>query len=380
MMEQIKQYMDKLVSINSVYPTNSCKEICEYIEKELTRFPLQVTLHNHAPDKYNVCATLGEGRPHLVLNSHVDTIAPGDGWESAPFTVTQEGDNLYGLGISNCKALTALHMALASKLAQDVNFTGKVTFTFVCDEEKLGQDGLASLRGEVLGPVDSLLVAAPSNNQLICRERGIMWMKLRVFGKSAHAGKPEIGDSAVLRMVRILSKVEAQYLPTLSQQDRDGLASTMNVSKLHGGENTNVVPAYCEIEIDRRFPLGISVDQAFTELEQFISSLGEPDDSWELLTLLGTEPYESKSEGKLNESLGCAIEKITGKAPQYIDAVGAFDGRYFSSDNLEIITFGSGDGAEGHADNEKISLQELEASAAIHLNAIHRYLNIEGNK
>lgn len=376
-MEQlIKEYMQGLVAIDSVYPSSSCQDICNYIAGCLSNTELKVNVYQPTVGKFNVYATLGEGRPHVVLNAHIDTIAPGVEWSKSPFNVTEDGDDRYGLGISNCKGLAAMHMALAQKLARDAHkINGKVTFTFVCDEENLGQDGLASLRSNVLGPVDSLLVAAPSENKLITQERGIMWMKLQAFGQAAHAGKPELGDSAVLRMARIVSKIESDYIPKLLQHSQDGMASTINMSKLTGGQNTNVVPDNCTLEIDRRFPSTWTVAQAYQHLYSFIQSLGEPEGSWSLTTLLGTEAYQSRSDGALALALGSAIEVVTGESPEFTDAVGAFDGRYFASDGIEIITFGSGDGDQGHSDDEKISWSQLLISAEIHHAALLEYLN-----
>lgn len=378
MQTKMREYIDNLVSIKSVYPDNSCEDICQYIAKELKKSALDVQMHNLKPNKFNVTASIGEGHPHMVLNCHIDTISPGSGWTRSPFEVTQEGDELYGLGISNCKALTAMHMAIAIEMSTLSEYIkGKITFTFVCDEENLGPDGLASLRGGILGKIDSLLISAPSRNQIIYRERGIMWMKLTTTGLAAHAGAPELGDNALLRMARILSSAEQCFLPKLKAQSKNGLHSTMNIGKIKGGENTNVVPSFCEVEIDRRFPIGISQKEALSEFKAFITSLNERADSWSLEYLLGTEAYESDTAGLLGKQLNKSITAITGKSAQYIDAVGAFDGRYFSEDNIEIITFGSGDGAEGHSDNEKICWSEFEISSHILLDTLKKYFKVK---
>src|SRR5690606_60132 len=151
------------------------------------------------PGLDNLVASIGQGAPHLVFNAHVDTVGAGNKseWNTDPFVLTEIGDRLYGLGTSNCKGSMAIQLWLAEELArQGGPKRGTVTFTFVTDEESLGPSGMSYLRRAGLVRPDMLFLGAPTANTLITAERGVMWVSVETFGRSAHAGAPETGDNA----------------------------------------------------------------------------------------------------------------------------------------------------------------------------------------
>src|SRR5690606_38619332 len=107
-------------------------------------------------------------------------------------------DRYFGLGAANCKGSAAVHIWLAEQIAQAGGpRQGAVTFTFVTDEESLGERGMAYLRKTGIVKPEMLCFGAPTSNSLITSERGVMWVGIETFGKAAHAGAPETGDNAI---------------------------------------------------------------------------------------------------------------------------------------------------------------------------------------
>ena len=130
------------------------------------------------------------------------------------------------------------------------------------------------------------------------------------------------------------------------------MRSTINIGKLQGGKNTNVVPSKCIAQIDRRILPSETVDQAFTEVVSIINSAGEPDETVFVEQLRGTNGFRGDISGPLVTSLSDAISAVTGSPATFSTAIGVSDGRYFADDGIEIVNFGPGIGSDGHASNE----------------------------
>ena len=180
---------------------------------------------------------------------------------------------------------------------------GEVVFTFVGDEERLGPNGLAFLREEGVVRPDYLVLGAQTEFQAIAEERGVFWTRLTARGRAAHAGDPEAGDSAILRMTRLIETLQRELGPRLTVRRRGGRRSTMNIGTIRGGHNTNAVPSECVIEIDRRTLAEEKVADAFAEMEAALATSGEPAESYAFEFLTGTNGFASGRRRALHRRL-----------------------------------------------------------------------------
>ncbi len=225
---------------------------------------------------------------------------------------------------------------------------------------------------------DALILGAQTENNLIVAERGVMWARVSTKGKAAHAGNPSAGDNAILRMVRIITAIEKGLGPKLATRIEGPMRSTINIGQIHGGHNTNVVPAACVIEIDRRLLPGETVTAAYAELEQIVSSAGEPADSYKIEFLTGTNGFRAPDGGKAVAAFQAEVEARLGRKAQFLNATGVSDGRYFADDKIEIINFGPGSGAQGHAANESVPVAQMVEAAHIQLGVVQRLVGFKG--
>lgn len=382
MRTRITEILTHLVAIPTVYPTGNSEQICAYAQKLLDPLGYRTAVHAEREGLHNLVASIGSGSPHLVFNAHVDTVGPGNrsDWHSDPFALTRDGGRLYGLGASNCKGSMAIQLWLAQEIARRGGpKQGTVTFTFVTDEESLGPSGMSYLRRADLVRPDMLFLGAPTANTLITAERGVMWVAIESFGHSAHAGAPETGDNAILRMVRLVDRLVLELIPKIETRVGGGLRSTINIGKFHGGDNTNVVPSHCRLEIDRRLLPSETLEGAFAEIMAVLGSAGEPEGSWKAEVTTGTPGFSSGRDGPLVRHTAEAVEAVTGKAAVYSDAVGASDGRYFAQDGIEILNFGPGEGSRGHAANEFVELDELEEGALVLARVVEKICTWKGH-
>jgi acetylornithine deacetylase/succinyl-diaminopimelate desuccinylase-like protein len=331
----------------------------------------------------NVVARL-KGRqkgPSVVFNAHVDTVGVGEraNWKSDPFKALVKGGLVYGLGAGNCKGSMAVQLWLAEEIARRGGpDKGELIFTFVADEENLGPDGMSFLRQSGKVRPDVLILGAQTENNLIVAERGVMWARIAAEGKAAHAGHPAGGDNAILRLMRVASAIERSLAPKLAKRVDGKMRSTMNLGQFHGGHNTNVVPAAAWLEIDRRLLPGETVDGAFAELKRAALAAGEPARKLSLELLTGTNGFRAPADGKAIAALSAAIKTRTGKRARFLNATGVSDGRYFADDAIEIINFGPGSGAQGHAANESVPIDQMVDAALIQLDAVERLVGLAG--
>jgi acetylornithine deacetylase/succinyl-diaminopimelate desuccinylase-like protein len=222
---------------------------------------------------------------------------------------------------------------------------------------------MAYLREQGVVKPTTLVLAAPTQNRLVLEERGVMWLRATTRGKAAHAGAPQTGDSAILRMHKVISGISENFR---EQTSKSGQRSTLSIGRIRGGENINVVPDLCTIEMDRRLLPDEDFDAAFLELKALCEKAGAS--SVELLT--GTPGFSAPEAGPGVRAFGEAIAAVTGKPAQRLNVVGASDGRYFSRDGIEILVTGPGDGADSHIPNEHVPLNQMVEAALIHRKAV----------
>ena len=375
---ELTTILGELIAIPSDFPPGDTRAICAYAADRLTRSGYAVETHTKEEPFANLVARLGGGAPGVVFNAHADTVGVGEpgGWETDPFKAVVRDGRLFGLGAANCKGSMAVHLWLADEVAKRGSpGAGELVFTFVGDEETLGPNGTLHLREAGVVKPDILIVGATTDNQLIIAERGVMWVRILAHGRAAHAGDPASGDNAVERMMRLLGALQRDLFPRLAGR-RDGtMVSTASIGVFQGGHNTNVVPSRCTVEIDRRLLPGETVADALEEIRANLADAGEPDGSYEVALLRGTNGFKAPEDGRGVGAFRAAIEARTGAPARFIDSVGAYDGRYFADDGIEIIDTGPGSGAEGHAANESVAVTQLVDAALIHLDVVERLLS-----
>jgi acetylornithine deacetylase/succinyl-diaminopimelate desuccinylase family protein len=296
-------------------------------------------------------------------------------WKTDPYKALVKGGLVYGLGAGNCKGSMAVQLWLAEEIARRGGpAKGELIFTFVADEENLGPEGMEYLRKSGKVRPDALILGAQTENNLIVAERGVMWAKITTKGKAAHAGNPGAGDNAILRMLRLVGALSSYYDKALAKRISGAMKSTINVGMFHGGHNTNVVPSACTVEIDRRLLPNEKVKDAFAELKKVIDGVGEPKSQYSVEFLTGTNGFFAPENGQTVAAFEQVVKKRAGRKVKFLNATGVSDGRYYADDKIEIINFGPGSGAQGHAANESVPIAEMVEAAEIQLDVVERLL------
>ena len=195
----------------------------------------------------------GAGRT-VALNAHGDVVPPGEGWTHDPYGAEIEGGKLYGRASAVSKSDFATYTSATRALESlGAKLAGSVELHFTYDEEFGGELGPGWLLRNKLTQPD-LLLAAGFSYEVVTAHNGCLQMEVTVHGKMAHAAIPDTGVDALQGATAILNALYAQnalYKKVTSKVP--GITHPyLNVGRIEGGSNTNVVPGKVVLKIDRR--------------------------------------------------------------------------------------------------------------------------------
>ena len=186
-----------------------------------------------AEDRFNVYACLPEAHPAVVLSTHMDTVPPF-------FPSSEDDEFLYGRGSCDAKGILAAQIAAAERL-RDLGV--HVGLLFVVGEER-DSAGAAVAN---LHPKGSryLINGEPTDSCLALASKGALRVELRATGRMAHSAYPELGESAIDKLVRALHDLQHMALPV----DAVVGDSTLNVGLISGGRAPNVIADAAEAHL-----------------------------------------------------------------------------------------------------------------------------------
>jgi succinyl-diaminopimelate desuccinylase len=218
---------------------------------------------------------LGAGGPTIALNAHGDVVPPGEGWTRDPYGAAIEGDlhtgRLYGRAAAVSKSdfatyTFALRALQALQAQTGAALAGAVELHFTYDEEFGGELGPGWLLSQGLTRPD-LLIAAGFSYEVVTAHNGCLQMEVTVHGKAAHAAIPHTGVDALQGALYVLQALVDcnQGYRAISSQVAGIKHPYLNIGRIEGGTNTNVVPGKLVFKLDRRMipeedPVAVEAD------------------------------------------------------------------------------------------------------------------------
>ena len=219
-----------------------------------------------------------EGGPVVALNAHGDVVPPGDGWTQDPYGGAVVDGCLYGRAAAVSKSDFATYtFALRALESLGVPLRGAVELHFTYDEEFGGELGPGWLLRHGLTKPD-LLIAAGFSHEVVTAHNGCLQLEVTVHGKMAHAAIAHTGVDALQAAVTLLGALYAQNTLYRSQRSAvDGIDHPyLNVGRIEGGTNTNVVPGRVVLKLDRRMIPEEDPTQVETDLRALIATTLAP--------------------------------------------------------------------------------------------------------
>ncbi|MBN1924712.1 MAG: M20 family metallo-hydrolase [Prolixibacteraceae bacterium] len=202
-------------------------------------------------------------KPVILLNSHIDTVKPVDGWEYNPFDVTEEDGKIIGLGSNDAGAPLVSLLAVFKYFFEKEGLPYNLIFAATAEEESSGKNGMALLVN-VLERVDFAIVGEPTMMNLAIAEKGLVVFDCIAHGRAGHAARDE-GINSIYIAIDDIQKIRNYKYPKVSPL----LGSVkMTVTQVEAGFQHNVVPDTCKFVVDVR------TNECYTN-EEIVDALSE---------------------------------------------------------------------------------------------------------
>jgi len=312
----------KLISIPSI--SGDEKAVAEFLANYLSEVGFEVELQEAVESRPNVYARRGD--PEVVLSTHTDTVPP--------YVEFREDDEfIYGRGACDTKGIIAAMLKAAEALVES-NVTD-FGLLFVVGEEA-GSVG-ARVANSIPNRCRYLINGEPTESKLALGSKGSLRVVMRAKGRAAHSAYPEMGESAIEKLLDVLDDLRGVELPC----DETLGASTMNIGMINGGVAANVIPPDAEAEL--LFRVVTSNDSLKRIIEGVAGSRVEVEYTF------GCDPvFTEKLEG-----FETAVVAFTTDIPAL-------------SNWGKPLLFGPGSILDAHTAREKISKRELVSAVDVY--------------
>lgn len=316
----------------------------------------------------------GAGGRRVALNAHGDVVPPGDGWEHDPYGAQIEDGCLYGRAAAVSKSdFASFTFALRALEAVARPSQGAVELHFTYDEEFGGLLGPGWLLRQGLTKPD-LLIAAGFSYEVVTAHNGCLQMEVTVHGKMAHAAIPTTGVDALQGAVAIMNALYAQNARYREITSRvEGISHPyLNIGRIEGGTNTNVVPGKVVFKLDRRMIPEENAAEVEADIRRIIgeAAAATPGIRVEIKRLLlanamrplpGNQPLVDAIRRHGQELFGESIPAMG--TPLYTDV------RLYAEAGIPGVIYGAGPRTvlESHAkrNDERVVLEDLRRATKV---------------
>ncbi|HRO80711.1 MAG TPA: M20/M25/M40 family metallo-hydrolase [Alicycliphilus denitrificans] len=196
----------------------------------------------------------GQGGRTVALNAHGDVVPPGEGWTHDPYGGEIADGAMYGRATAVSKSdFSTFTFAVRALEAVARPAKGNIELHFTYDEEFGGILGPGWLLEQGLTKPD-LMIAAGFSYEVVTAHNGCLQMEVTVHGKMAHAAVPHTGVDALQGAVAVMNALYAENAKYQQVTSRvPGIKHPyLNIGRIEGGTNTNVIPGKVVLKLDRR--------------------------------------------------------------------------------------------------------------------------------
>ena len=301
-----------LVAIRS-YPGEE-SPVQRYVAGWLEANGLDPELQPTEGDRPNVIARVENGAgPALLLNGHVDTVLPVEGWSSDPWTPHRDGDRLYGLGAADMKSGVAAAMLATRALAQNRDhWRGSVLFSSVVDEEAYSIGARALIASGFRA--DYCVVTESSWERPALGSVGKVLVRIDVTGKAAHASWPWEGINAATEAARLVARLDE--IPLLEHPRMRGSRCVLSFAS-GNDQYVITVPEKARVILNRMIVAGESSESVLAEVQALIGDLESPATFELAIDPPYYPPWETDREHPLALALARAYEAESGRRPEW---------------------------------------------------------------
>lgn len=364
-----------LVRYKTVNPPGNERPAAEYVFGLLRCAGFEAELVHHTSTRASVIARLrGSGQlPAMFFNGHLDVVPPGaDPWSHAPFEANVADGKVWGRGSADMKGGVAATLAAARLVAQArLPLRGDLIITATADEE-IGMGGGKDIAARSdWGPLQVAIVAEPTLNGIGLAERGVLWLEIETFGKTAHGSTPQLGQNAITTMLALLAELDRLSIPYTPHPLLGNF--TRSINTISGGVATNVVPDHCTVTVDMRTVPGQDQRAILRQVEQLIVEMEQRAQSFRAsVRILHELPaVETSPDEPAVRRFKAAWAQATSRDPIPTQVRFATEAAiYVPALRVPTIICGPGDPALAHQPNEYVEISQLGEAVKIYTLAV----------
>ena len=224
----------RLVDIESI--SGNERAVGEFLLAHLTSLGYAATRMEVSPERFNVYAAVPGRKPDVVFSTHMDTVPPF-------IPSSEDSENIYGRGSCDAKGIIAAQIAAAERLRKEDDGAVTPALLFLVGEERDSQG--AKVANQHAPGSRFLINGEPTENRIAVASKGTLRVELTAHGKMAHSAYPELGESAIDKLLDVLDPLRRMELPTNPEVG----PSTLNIGILEGGQAPNVVPDFARAHL-----------------------------------------------------------------------------------------------------------------------------------
>lgn len=327
---------------------------------------------NARASSYNLLITheVSQTAPWIVFESHADTVSV-DGMTVNPFHGQVKDGLIYGRGTSDTKGSGAGMLWALKDYIQLPSCPNNIAVLFVTDEEvnKTGATAFVQTQLEQLDwKPTGVIVGEPTLCQPVVAHNGVIRWKIRTQGIAAHSSNPSLGQSAITAMAKLVLEFEKEYCSKLSLKDPLTGQAACSINTISGGSSVNIIPEFCEIEIDRRTLPGENSEQVLKEIEAVLESITLRDPT---IRIQKSPPFvDYQLDPTINRDFALQISKILagmGLSGEQSGAGYGTNASTYSIAGIPAIVIGPGSIDQAHTKDEWLEIAELDKSVLVYL-------------
>lgn len=361
------QLLAKMLEIYS--PSGKEEEISRFLAEEMAKIGFRVKRDSVG----NVVGEIGRGKPTILLCGHMDTVA-------GHIPVQNRGSKLYGRGAVDAKASLAAMIAAASALIAEGN-SAEIIVAGVIDEEGKSL-GVKNLLKEEL-TADYAIFGEPSGvEKITIGYKGVLRLKITCKTRTGHSAANMLYENAVEKAYDIWREVHKIHFPS-EKPESPFYSLTSAITKIEGGKGDSTIPSKCQIHIDMRIPPQLATVQVFEEVCKLIEQYQKANPKISIKTQIkdSVEPFEANSNSPLVQALYRSIREVRRKTATLTRKTGTGDMNIFGrAVKIPVVTYGPGDPALSHTENEYIEIQEFLDGIEVYKRTMARLIKMHKEK
>jgi acetylornithine deacetylase len=361
-MTRTEKLLAELIALPSVnpaflpprHPQAGEQRVAEFLAATAAKAGLEIEFQKSLPGRSNVIARL---RPRhqikrtTLLAPHLDTVGADD----SHFIPQCKNGRLHGRGACDTKGSVAAMLTALCELAEAKTrpLESEIIFAGLIDEEQ-AQAGSRALVTSGF-KADLAIVGEPTKLQVVTAHKGSLWLQLETRGRAAHGATPHLGKNAIHEMARVVELLETDYAAQLRGRKHPLLGSaTVNVGKISGGTQPNIVPDFCTLAIDRRTLPGETEAGVGREIAARLRAKKLAATIFNS-KLAPAPALETDSQRPLVQQFLRTVKQARPVGVDYF-----CDAAVLAAGGIPSVVFGPGDIAQAHTADEWISLAQLE--------------------